>query len=269
MIKLNGEIVNINHFPDGTLLLKEEGSWCGSGAHEIEWYFENNEELVTLIFITKHLRSYDNTRPINLSLPYIPNARQDRAKTTEDVFTLKYFADIINDLNFHQVQVLDPHSPVSEALINNIMVRYPQIYINIVIKKISHDVSDLILFFPDAGASKRYADTFPNYKYVYGNKKREWETGKIICTEIVNPFDIDLKDKTILIIDDICSRGTTFVKSAEALQSYNVGNIYLWVTHCENTILDGEIFNSRLIKKVYTTNSIFTKKHEKIEVMQL
>lgn len=31
MIKLNGEIININHFPDGTLLLKEEGVWSGGG----------------------------------------------------------------------------------------------------------------------------------------------------------------------------------------------------------------------------------------------
>jgi hypothetical protein len=29
MIKLNEQIVNINHFPDGTLLLKEESNWCG------------------------------------------------------------------------------------------------------------------------------------------------------------------------------------------------------------------------------------------------
>ena len=49
MIKLNGEIVNINHFPDGTLLLKEEGKWAGGGAHKIEWHFENNEELVMTI----------------------------------------------------------------------------------------------------------------------------------------------------------------------------------------------------------------------------
>jgi ribose-phosphate pyrophosphokinase len=141
----------------------------------------------------------------------------------------------------------------------------PKDYIVKVIEECKPD----LLFFPDEGASKRYADMFPTYKYIYGNKKREWETGKIICTEIINPFDVDLKNKTVLIIDDICSRGTTFVKSAEALQLYNVGDIYLWITHCENTILDGEIFNSGLIKKVYTTNSLFTKTHESIKVIKI
>ena len=42
-------------------------------------------------------------------MPYIPNARQDRVKGPEDVFTLKYFANVINALGFRTVTVLDPH----------------------------------------------------------------------------------------------------------------------------------------------------------------
>ena len=45
--------------------------------------------------------------------------------------------------------------------------------------------------------------------------------------------------------------------------------IYLYVTHCENTILEGDLLSSGLVKRVYTTNSIFTKEHEKIEVFEL
>jgi ribose-phosphate pyrophosphokinase len=102
MIKLDGEVVNINYFPDGTLLLKENKSLYNDEC-KIEWFFENNKELVTLIFLTKHLRSRNNARKITLSLPYIPNARQDRTRMPEDVFTLKYFADVINYLNFDSV----------------------------------------------------------------------------------------------------------------------------------------------------------------------
>ena len=157
MIKLNDEIVNINHFPDGTLLLKEEGEWSGGGAYKIEWYFENNEELVALMFLTKHLRSYDNIRKINLLLPYIPNARQDRVKTTEDVFTLKYFAGVINSLCFKTVTVLDPHSSVSEALIDNIIIQ------NI--------IGDTLT---DAERSNRFIRRtlpfLPNCKQIRGNK---------------------------------------------------------------------------------------------------
>lgn len=263
MIKLNGEIVNINHFPDGTLLLKEEGKWCGGGAHIIEWYFENNEELIVLIFLTKHLKSHDSTTKINLSLPYIPNARQDRVKTSEDVFTLKYFADVINSLGFHQVQVLDPHSSVSEALINNIVTINPSCYINKAILSCKPDM----LFFPDEGSMKRYSSMAAK-EYAFGIKRRDWATGKIEGLDVAGCTD-KIKDSRILIIDDICSKGGTFYHSAKKLKELGAKEIYLYVTHCENTILEGELLTSGLIEKVYTTNSIFTKKHEKIEVFEL
>lgn len=269
MIKLNGEIVNINHFPDETLLLKEEGNWCGGGAHKIEWYFESNEELVALIFLTKHLRSYDNTRKINLSLPYIPNARQDRVKTTEDVFTLKYFADIINYLNFNQVQVLDPHSSVSEALINNIVVCNPKNYIEKTLGRIEsqYNYEQVLAFYPDEGAMKRYSGLLDR-PYAFGIKKRDWATGKIQGLDIAGCID-KIKDSKVLIVDDICSKGGTFYHSAKKLKELGAKEIYLFVTHCENTIFEGELLTSGLIERVYTTNSIFTKEHEKIEVFEL
>ena len=248
MIKLNGAVVNIGHFPDGTLLLKEESEWFGDGAHKIEWYFESNEELVVLMFLTKHLRSCDNTRKINLSLPYIPNARQDRVKTSEDVFTLKYFADIINYLNFNQIQVLDPHSPVSVALINNVVSYEPKVYIEKAIWNCNPD----ILFFPDEGAMKRYSSMAP-MEYAFGIKKRDWVTGQIQGLDVVGCTD-KIKDSKILIVDDICSRGGTFLHSAKKLKELGAKEIYLYITHCENTILEGELLTSGLIERVYTTN---------------
>jgi len=73
---------------------------------------------------------------------------------------------------------------------------------------------------------------------------------------------------------DICfvCIGTNFQSSLEItsmLKELGAKEIYLWVTHCENTILEGELLTSGLIEKVYTTNSIFTKEHEKIEVLSL
>jgi ribose-phosphate pyrophosphokinase len=63
------------------------------------------------------------------------------------------------------------------------------------------------------------------------------------------------------------SRGGTFFHSAKKLKEMGAAEIYLYITHCENTILEGEVLTSGLVEKVYTTKSIFTKKHEKIEVL--
>ena len=266
MIRLNGDPIEIGGFPDGTILMKQgdDGKTCA----DIDWYYENDRELVALIYLTKHLRRL-GYEFIDLYMPYIPNARQDRVKNPEDVFTLKYFAEILNDLKFRTVTVLDPHSTVSEALINNISIMSPKNYIEetlFCMKTKEHvDTDHILVFYPDSGAAKRYSDMINRY-YAYGIKKRDWDSGKIVGLDIIdNGFD--LKDKDILIVDDICSKGGTFYHSAKKLKELGANNIYLYVSHCENTILEGELLKGDLIKKIYTTNSIFTKSHEKIEVL--
>lgn len=114
---------------------------------------------------------------------------------------------------------------------------------------------------------KRYSEIIP-LPYAFGIKKRDWETGQIQGLDVAGSVH-KIEDSKILIIDDICSRGGTFYHSAKKLKELGAKEIYLYVSHCENTILEGELLTSGLIEKVYTTNSIFTKEHEKIEVIKL
>ena len=202
-----------------------------------------------------------------LELPYIPNARQDRIKAPEDVFTLKYFAQMINSLGFSKVTVLDPHSYVSEALLDNICIQTPKENVEEVLDTISEGGEDILLFYPDEGAMKRYS-AMCDKPYVFGMKKRDWATGQIQGLEVQGQTEL-IKGSTVLIVDDICSRGGTFYHSAKALKALGAGKIYLYISHCENSILEGELLTSGLIEKVFTTNSIFTKEHEKIEILEV
>ena len=263
MIKLNEQIIEQNHFPDGTLLMKcnAEPGKCGT----ITWQYESDAELFALYSLKKHLDRIAPGWNVYLYLPYIPNARQDRVKGRGDVFTLKYFTEIINSLKFERVYVLDPHSSVSEALIDNIVVISPADFIDKTLNNIGTD--NLLMFYPDEGAMKRYS-SMAEKEYAFGIKRRDWATGKIEGLDVAGCVD-KIKDSRILIVDDICSRGGTFYHSAKKLKELGAKEIYLYITHCENTILEGELLTSGLIEKVYTTNSIFTKEHEKIEVFKL
>lgn len=249
MIKVNGNIIEQNHFSSGELKLKfsnyhsiMDKIWCN-----IEWYYENDSELFTLICLRKH---FDPNCLCYLYMPYLPHARMDRTKNEEDIFTLKYFCEIINSLNFAEVRILDAHSNVGPALLNNIHNQDAFLYINHALNKC--DNGNLTLFFPDEGAMKRYSDLFPTYKYAFGIKKRNWETQKIEGLNIIYPENI--KDKDILIIDDICSYGNTFVRAAAALKEAGAKSINLYITHCENAIVKGDVFKH--IDRVFTTNSL-------------
>jgi ribose-phosphate pyrophosphokinase len=192
-------------------------------------------------------------------MPYIPHARMDRIKADEDVFTLKYFAEVINSLHFSIVWVRDAHSNVSLALIDNVCDAGVKAYIRKAIELSGANA----MFYPDEGAMKRYSDQ-SELPYAFGMKKRDWQTGKILGLDVINTENI--VDKDVLIVDDICSRGGTFYHSAKALKAAGAKSVSLYITHCEETITLGEMAASDgLVDHVYTTRSIFPEKLVKSE----
>lgn len=275
MIQINNQEFKVEHFPDNSQCLLNFTVSKGIDRYKISWQYESDSELVTLMYIVNHIRNKrGNNIPIDLILPYIPNARMDRVKHDNEVFTLKYFANIINSLNFDHVFVLDAHSDVSLALINNVIPLPINDCISDVIDKFNNvNASDFVIYFPDAGAFKRYKDIecieFCNK--IYGQKVRDWSTGQILGLEIVDNNGEKLKsnsltNKVVLMIDDIISYGGTLHFSAHELSKLGAKEIYAYATHTEPNSLWNENFGKfikdiqyKLVKKLYTTNSIYNK----------
>ena len=263
MIFVNEKEINFTSFPDGTTSFRFDTG--KAMTYDIKWLYDGDHECILIWHLTKHIRSNsDRSVKINLVMPYIPNARMDRVKSGDEVFTLKWFADFINILEFDSVVVRDPHSTVSEALINHIVLDDE-------VEQIANQLrtrlckKQFLFCYPDEGAAKRYASKI-NGEYVFCIKHRDWRTGKIQSLELVGADKV--AGSTVLIVDDICSRGGTFTHTAKALKEAGADEIYLYVTHCENTIRDGSVLTDGLITHVFTTNSIFRGEHEKVTVIQ-
>lgn len=254
MIRVGNVEIKQGQFPDGTLLMKFDPNgdeFDVRGNILVEWYYENDAELFSLICVKRHLDRIYSYSDVVLDMPYIPHARMDRVKSDADVFTLKYFCEVINSLNFKLVHVRDAHSNVSLALLNNVVDEGVRGYVVAAAKQCSAEA----LFFPDEGAMKRYSEHFI-IPYAFGMKKRDWETGKILGLDIINADNI--KGKNVLIVDDICSRGGTFFHAAKALKAAGAKSVNLYITHCEKTIVLGEMASTDgLVDHVYTTKSIF------------
>ena len=278
MIQLNEHIVGNDRFPDGTLLMKLPFS--PKPSNEIRWHYENDAELFKLICLVKSMREMYKGVRIDLFMPYLPNARQDRVKNPEDVFTLKYFCEIINSLEFDTVFVTDVHSNVGLALLDRVREIKPWGQIHNALTKITfmetgdvmHEAREecyknLLLFYPDEGAMKRYSGEM-GMPYIFGVKDRDWKTGQIKRLNLAGDVSM-IEGKNILIIDDICSKGGTFYYAAKELKEAGAANIYLYVTHCENTIYEGELLKEdSLIKHIFTTNSLLTAPNEKMTIVE-
>lgn len=263
MIIYRRKEIKQEQFGDGTLkaivpenlskksLYSLDFSFFGGATKQetITWCYDNDGEIFTLRCLVDTIRDIlGKDISINLNLPYIPHARQDR-RVSGRFFTLKSFANMINEMGFNQVKVLDPHSDVSMALID----RSYEILKPIEALSISEDA---VLMYPDAGAAKKYKS---NNNCIIGNKHRD-ESGKIIKYELLNFVE---GTKSVVIVDDICSYGGTFVAAAKALKEKGVENISLIVSHCEDNILKGGVLD--YVDAVYTSDSIcHIKNHSKI-----
>lgn len=283
MITVNGCPVDIQHFPDGTQLLKQNfivnDILDCTGSNEFVWNYESDEELVTLIFLVKHIKNIYPYAENELTMNYVPNARMDRTKNKEEVFTLKYFCEVINSLGFKTVYVLDPHSNVTPALLDRVVVKSTRSLIAKAFAWIGATANDYV-YFPDEGACKRYSDLLnANKNVLIGHKVRDWATGKIQGLRISSPEGYEFEDGhfmgcTVVMVDDIISYGGTLAYSADELKKLGFEHIYAYATHTENSILDPEkgTLLKRLedgtVDRIYTTDSTFSGDHEKIMVLR-
>lgn len=262
MIIVNNQEVKFNRFPNNESYIDVQALELLTNDYTIILKFESDEDLIHLYFLKKYLD--EKKLQGNLIIPYLPYSRMDR---TEDLrlFTLKYVTKLINDMNFNKVEICEPHSDVSLALLDRVHVKNTTLEIT---KKVMSENlgKDLYIVYPDAGAEKRYSKHIKS-KYLTCTKERDFETGEIIRLEI-NLENVE-SGFTAIIVDDLCSKGGTFDLAAKRLRDIGAIEIILVVTHCENTIFDGNLLDNNLINKIYTTNSILDKNHNKINIMDI
>lgn len=265
MIYLNGEKIEIKKFPNGECLINSESVKIKDYDNEIRVNFENDEDITHLIFLKGHLDELN--LKCNLVLPYMPYSRMDRTEGMR-VFTLKYLCKLINTLNFESVTIYEPHSDVSTALLDKVkIIDMSKILAKELLDEVNNGKDEVYLVYPDAGAAKRYGKQINYEKVLTANKERDFKTGYIKNLEING--NIERSNFKAIIVDDLCSKGGTFMLTASKLKEMGASEIYLVVTHCENTVFDGDLLESNLITKIYTTNSILSKKHEKIKLYEI
>lgn len=198
--------------------------------------FLDLEIIIQAVNILKRVGAHD----IRLHIPYFLGARSDRRFEYYGIHYIKdVVAPIINSLGLTNVSVLDPHSDVVEACVDNLHKISNLPYIKNALKSIDNRNEareNLALVSPDAGAYKKIFDvanefSIPNI--INATKVRDIKTGKIKETQIqLPPNFIDDEDKNLLIVDDLCDGGRTFIELAKAIRSEGfTGKLYLYVSH--------------------------------------
>lgn len=189
-------------------------------------------DVMTLVLATDALRRLDPETPLRLFMPYVPYARQDRVCVPGESFSLKAFAALINGLHFAKVTVVDPHSDVVGAVLDNVEIITQLQVVNRYQDFIKAVLANRAVFVsPDAGANKKTSELakyFAHSEYLRADKKRNLETGEIVETVV---YADDLTGQTVVIADDICDGGRTFIELTKVLKAKGAIKVILYVTH--------------------------------------
>ena len=197
-------------------------------------------DLMLLILAVETIRKDGYTGKLEVVLPYMPYQQADRDFSFGECFSLQTVCKLLNTLDVDRYYIFDPHSDVSPALLKKTTTIDNSNYITEILTHYSENLIDpkervednLIIISPDAGAYKKIGKLCSKIGWegelVAANKYRSISTGNIESLELSKN---DFEGKDVLIIDDICIGGRTFIKLAEKLKERNAGRLFLAISH--------------------------------------
>jgi len=221
-----------------------------------------SDDIIALMLALNTLKR----KPDTLYVPYLPYARQDRRVEEKGAFSLKVIGQLLDNLGFKNIVVFDPHSDVTSGVFRNT---------ELIVK----DCISFIKEYQDTpGINKFDAIMAPDYGAVKRTQRASEALGlpMLVCQKnrvsrdeirIVPPPAHELtRYKNILVYDDICDGGGTFVALAKAIENLftNISlaqhsgvlrpRLNLFVTH--GIFSKGNLSNfNGLFDVVMTTNS--------------
>jgi len=225
----------INQYPDGQQSITIGSPLKVDKVVQIKSRMNSFKDVELIICANQILKDL-GAEKVELYVPYFLGGRSDRKFSTGQTNYLKnVIRPIINSQGFSKVIVLDPHSDVLEACLDNFeKINNFSLIDEALSCLIKEDEDDKVaLISPDAGAFKKIFDVATKFSIeniITATKVRDMKTGNILHTDV--PGIDQHNDVKYVIVDDICDGGRTFIEIAKTIHNVRpTAKIYLVVTH--------------------------------------
>lgn len=226
-----------------------------------------NDNLMEALILIDALKRASAGR-INAVIPYYGYARQDRKTKAREPITAKLVANLLTEAGTDRVISMDLHAgqiqgyfdiPVDHLSGIPILAEYFKDMID----------EDTVVVSPDIGGVVRARNfaSILDLPIAIIEKRRP----KANVSEVMNVIG-DIKDKNVILVDDIVDTAGTITKAAEVLKNIGAKHVYACATHA---VLSGpaiERIDNSVIEKFVVTDTIpltDEKKIDKIEVVSV
>ena len=242
----------VKTFSDGEIHLSLNESVRGADIYIVQPTSSPvNDNLMELLIMIDAARRA-SARRITAVLPYYGYARQDRKVKAREPITAKLVANLVVQAGARRVLAMDLHAsqiqgffdvPFDHLLAVPILADYFK----------NMDLENTVVVSPDMGGVTRARGLAERLGVPLAiiDKRRPMPN---VC-EIMNLIG-EVKDKNVIMIDDIIDTAGTIVSAAEALKEKGAQDIYIC---CSHPVLSGpaiERLQNSCIKEMITTNTI-------------
>ena len=183
--------------------------------------------LVQLLSLIIEARLF--TKDITIVVPYMGYARQDRVFLSGEIITMKTISKLITAAGAKRLITVDIHSMMSLR-----HFKIPTKNISGVLDLADHftdkKLNNPLIVSPDKGGldrAKKFAAVL-KLPITHLTKHRDRKTGTVkISTKSIG----DIKNRDIIIVDDMISTGNSILKGVQFLKRYECGRIFVVCTH--------------------------------------
>ena len=255
----------VTTFADGEVSLTINESVRGSDVFLVQSTFPNSDNLMELLLMIDAAKRA-SAKSIVAVIPYFGWARQDRKDKPRVSIGAKLVADLLSVAGIDRLITMDLHAdqiqgffdiPVDHLYASAVFLPYIE----------SLKLENLVIATPDVGGSKR-ASTFSKYlgvPLVLCNKTRE-KANVVASMQIIG----DVKDKNVVLIDDIVDTAGTITKAANIMLDAGAKSVRAIASHCVmSDPASFRIQESGLTEMVFTDSIPYSKKCAKVKQLSI
>ncbi len=256
--------ITIKNFSDGEIWIKYEENIRGTDVFIVQPTNNPADNLLELLIMldAAHRASADRVTAV---IPYFGYARQDRKDQPRVSISAKLVANLIAETHCDRVLTMDLHAPQIQGFFDIPLDHLYAAAIFIDHFK-SHNIPNLAVVSPDIGGinlARSYARRL-GCDLAMLDKRREKHN---VCT--VTHLIGNVKDKNILIVDDIVDTAGTLINGIKILKESGAKDIYVASTHA---LLSGEAVHrlqTSPITKIFFTDSLQIPPEKVIDKMEI
>ena len=257
--------MNVQHFADGEFEVSFEETVRGCEVYLVQSTFPNTDNLMELLLMIDAAKRA-SAHSVIAVIPYFGWARQDRKDKPRVSIAAKLVADLLSAAGVNRVITMDLHAdqiqgffnvPVDHLYASTVFIPYIE----------SLKLEDMVIATPDVGGAKR-ANSYAKYlnvPLVLCHKQR----AKANVVESMTVIG-DVKDKNVILIDDMVDTAGTIVKAANLMIENGAKSVRALASHAIMSDPASErVDGSQMTEMIFTNSIPFNKDCKKTTILSV